>query len=1280
MNELDCKSLIQCKERISPTESERVYFLRHEDCMGKTVYELLPEDLVNSDVVVQITLNNVELNDEQLHTTYVAPGDELIYRVVPTIPGLTTVVVVKFIILTAIGIGLNFLIQAIIGSPRKPRSGKDSPHYSFDTPENTTRNGTPIMLCYGEVRVAGHVLQAKTVINSEGKTELFILLALGEGGERGWQDILGFTQDVDDQVAPNTLFVNGTPASSYSGLTVSVRLGTKHQAIIPGFEDTVVLSTPYEIVVPQATPFLYTTINDVHEIEFKLNFTRGLFRSSKSGLDNKSVSYLVRYRQVGTVIWFGTTTKTLTERTSSPFKISYRIQNLALAKYEVEVQRVSADPPGTDGGVFEISEFNEIINDDIAYVGKALLGIKAIATDQLHGTPPSFTALCKALKVRVYTTLTSYTYQWSQNMSWILLDLLINPRSALSRVINISEINAQSFIDYGAYCSIQVPNENITSSEDRIQCDIIIDQVRPAWDWVYDLAITGNASMFRTSGTYEVKANAVLSPVMMFNGGNCNNLKVGYTPIKERVNYVESHFFDKILDFRENVITAIDPAVTDTATYIKESVEYIGVSRRSQALRLSNQRINAGKLSKRYASWDTDIFTMRVTPSDMVEVADENVLWGLYSGRVKSGAATAVFTDREIVIEAGKLYYVRVWHTIPGTFEERTLLNNSGITTIVATTGAFNTTPVAGDFYTIGEVNQLMRQMQITDITQKDDFTYSIFALEYSPLIFSDAIVALPEQIVSVGFDARLPPPDVTNLSATERVIQLQDGSLEFALDVSWTPPASPILAGYLVWIRTLGSSTFPQSPRTSAVKGNYVRVDGDLLRNETYEVTVTPVSIFGVRKSPEVTPRVSLKILGSTTRPPDVTGYQVSRVGDTLVHSWNSVLETSTVYEIRTGANWDSGVVVVTDWTSVSYETSLFFADTVTAFTQTFLIKAKNSSGIYSLNATSVAISIDPKLDANLILTRNEQVLASIGINDATNATPIVITTAGNHGYSNGDVITVYGVLGNTAANGRRTIAGVTSTTFQLSGSVGNGAYIAGAGDFAIKSWNGVRVNMDVGSIGPTEYLQLNDSTSPYSGTYETPEIDLGATYRTIVTTLAQVTQIDTTMTWANATFTWGSAEAQNRTWGGPVNQNNLTLLIEAKYGTSTPISASYEEFIPTERSIRYARFKVTLGTTDNKFTGRLSSFKMMFDVPDILDGDEGVSVTGSLDVVYNKPFTVASSISLQVTARDLGNGERIEIPAAQRSATGFRVRILDTLGMPLGSARIVDWFARGY
>lgn len=70
--------------------------------------------------------------------------------------------------------------------------------------------------------------------------------------------------------------------------------------------------------------------------------------------------------------------------------------------------------------------------------------------------------------------------------------------------------------------------------------------------------------------------------------------------------------------------------------------------------------------------------------------------------------------------------------------------------------------------------------------------------------------------------------------------------------------------------------------------------------------------------------------------------------------------------------------------------------------------------------------------------------------ITDATNATPIVVTSTA-HGLANGDFVSIHGVGGNANANGHFKVANQTANTFQLTHPVtsaniaGSGAYTSG-------------------------------------------------------------------------------------------------------------------------------------------------------------------------------------------------------------------------------------------
>lgn len=73
--------------------------------------------------------------------------------------------------------------------------------------------------------------------------------------------------------------------------------------------------------------------------------------------------------------------------------------------------------------------------------------------------------------------------------------------------------------------------------------------------------------------------------------------------------------------------------------------------------------------------------------------------------------------------------------------------------------------------------------------------------------------------------------------------------------------------------------------------------------------------------------------------------------------------------------------------------------------------------------------------------------------VTNATNASPIVITSDTGYTGANNDVLLINNVGGNTAANGLCTVAGLSGTTFNCAGSTGNGTYTASTGSFTLNT-----------------------------------------------------------------------------------------------------------------------------------------------------------------------------------------------------------------------------------
>src|SRR5262249_8605389 len=70
---------------------------------------------------------------------------------------------------------------------------------------------------------------------------------------------------------------------------------------------------------------------------------------------------------------------------------------------------------------------------------------------------------------------------------------------------------------------------------------------------------------------------------------------------------------------------------------------------------------------------------------------------------------------------------------------------------------------------------------------------------------------------------------------------------------------------------------------------------------------------------------------------------------------------------------------------------------------------------------------------------------VSNLAIANATNASPIAVTTTSAHGLSSGNFVTISGALGHPKANRNRNTTVTGASSFTLNGRAGNAAYIAG-------------------------------------------------------------------------------------------------------------------------------------------------------------------------------------------------------------------------------------------
>ena len=114
------------------------------------------------------------------------------------------------------------------------------------------------------------------------------------------------------------------------------------------------------------------------------------------------------------------------------------------------------------------------------------------------------------------------------------------------------------------------------------------------------------------------------------------------------------------------------------------------------------------------------------------------------------------------------------------------------------------------------------------------------------------------------------------------------------------------------------------------------------------------------------------------------------------------------------------------------------------------------------------IAKSPDPVSVGNADWTDYTTAPTALSMGSSTNATPIVVTI-NSHGYSNGNLVNIQAHSTNTNANNTWEIANVTTNTFELVGSVGNGV---GGATGTCKNVTTLSVKLDKTSILKTSII----------------------------------------------------------------------------------------------------------------------------------------------------------------------------------------------------------------
>lgn len=923
------------------------------------------------------------ISPEEYELTYPADGDEII--VLPDIQVNAIISAVVFVINAAItyAIAHPFLtamylysIYYYLNQPKPPDfSGTGSgiadgsPTYGWDGIRTVQNVGVPMPIVYGEHRVGGSVW-GQYITSSGDKNYLHQIVALSEGE----------ISHIGD------LFINDNPASNFDGITIHKRYGENVQDVVPNFND---IHNMYYIGanLTHLNTYNYTTVdNDVEAFAVHLTFPGGLFQvnQDKGAVESWSVTYNIQYKAVGAPTFIDLGDTTISDKTRSAIRRVFRQTGLAPDKYEIKVTRTSADstldPQKT--GDLTLAYIDEIKTDDLSYPNTALIGVTALATDQLSSNSPNYTVDIEGVKVlcpkilnmgipvawddyywdpdnETYRLLSNdvpldwdgetYEVQYCANPVWCLRDLLTNPRYGLGGEIDVSNLSAGNLLEMSQYCEEKVPNGN-GGYEKRFRLDVVLDSDTKAFDTIYQLCSTFSAYPVYSGGQIFFVIDKPGDIAQLF--GMNNIVKGSFTQswksAREMYNVVEVIFMNKDNGYRQETIGY------DNDGLLKDKPDKVNMlrlftTRTSYAYRAARYAWKVAHYVNRMVTFKTGIEGIVANPGDLIGVSHDIPQWG-FSGRVESGSTSSVIKlDREVTVAPDKTYAIFVQYS-NGQKEERIVSSPVGSHSEITVSEPFSQVPAAFDSYSFGETHRTIDKFRIISMQRENNYDVLITATEYNENVYDDASFVSP--VSNVSSLSRV-VPNVENLVLSEENITHGDGHISYIINVDWTRPETTesdifTFQKVKIYISDNAGESWILAGETD---DNKFSIKEGLFAGQTYRVVVVSTGQGG-QNAISTSPYDDIELTGKTTVPADVVNFAYN-FEDSLILTWNENPEPDIdVYEIRDVDNsWgvdNANLIFRGDATRHEYRPAVRNPGTL-------YIRARNTSGLYSESSVSV-------------------------------------------------------------------------------------------------------------------------------------------------------------------------------------------------------------------------------------------------------------------------------------------------------------------------------------
>lgn len=770
-------------------------------------------------------------------------------------------------------------------------------------------------------------------------------------------EIVGLVDGLKSVYLNDTPVQNADGSYNFSGVTMASRVGTQSQDYIPGFA-SVEAETAVSVPVENATPVVRSISNaNANAVRVTVSIPQLSQQNTSNGdLGGTSVSIAIDVQTAGG----GYVEKigdTISGKTTSRYQRAYRIELTGTGPWDVRVRRLTADSTSSAlNNATYWDSYTEIVDAKLRYPNSALVAM-SVDSERFNAIPSRGYEI-KGLLVRIpsnynpetraYTGIWdgTFTTAWTNNPAWCFYDLVTNARYGLGAFIDASQVDKWALYEIAQHCDELVP-DGYGGMEPRFTCSLYLQSQAEAFKVINDMAAIFCGMAFWGAGSIIPVQDAPSDPVKLFTHANvvpsAEGMYFNYagSSVKTRHTVALVSWNDPADRYRQKIEYVEDLEGIALYGIVQTEVVALGCTSRGQAHRYGRRILYTERMETETISFRAGLDGLDLAPGDVFQTTDPVRAGVRLGGRLIAATADTLTLDADVTLDGAATY--TLWTVLPnGAVESRAVVTDAGTTSVLAVSPDFSDAPQAMAMWVLAASNLAPETWRAISISEADGgMIAEVSALKYSPdkyLEIEQGIVleALPTSSLSTTQGAP------AGFIISEDLYLITPSVVGARITASWQGNA----ARYELQYRIRGGNW-------STIQATATSVDIQPVEAGTYEFRLTAISTLGVRSIPVPATK---EIYGKTAAPAQVGSFVVTKVGGVAIAVWALVADLDVRVGGRivvrhspmvSGATWQDGVVL-----------EEFTGDSVTGLlpliTGTYMVKAKDSSGIYSQTAVS--------------------------------------------------------------------------------------------------------------------------------------------------------------------------------------------------------------------------------------------------------------------------------------------------------------------------------------